>query len=288
MRRLLAVLGRDVSRSLSPRLHAAAAAAVGLDVAYIPVSASDTAGFLEAVGALRTLGALGANVTVPYKRAALELADQVSNTAQEIGAVNTLTFAEGRVHGDNTDGPGLVRALSRLPKNRLERVQLLGAGGAARAAAWALGRLGAGEVVITARSGAEAVAKLAGGRAATLEAVPGATLVLSTLPGDRDLARQALRDWIDTSKRPLVYDLAYGATETRDPRTGATVLEPEPSPLVLAAQLEGLSGRDGRVLLVEQAALSLSLWTGRDVARIRGAMGQALGFDPSAGEPDAF
>lgn len=288
MRRLAAVLGRDVSRSLSPRLHAAAAEVLGLEIAYVPVSCPDPAGFREAVRALEVLGAVGANVTVPYKRAALELAGTVSTTAREIGAVNTLTFAEGRLFGDNTDGPGLLRALERLPDRALERVQLLGAGGAARAAAWALARLGAGEVVVTARRNANFVAELAGGVARTLERVPGVTLVISSLPGDRGVARQALSDWIDTTRRPIVYDLAYGtrleAVEGRaDPQ-----LEPEHSPLVLAAKLEGLTAADGRRLLVEQAALSLSLWTGVDLPRLRSAMGLALGLrlgSPSGDSP---
>ncbi len=271
MRRLAAVLGRDVSQSLSPLLHNTAAAQLDLQVAYVPVSCGDTAKFGEAVRALGVLGAVGANVTVPYKRAALALAQEVSSSAQEIGAVNTLTYAEDRLQGDNTDGPGMVRALSRLSQSRLERVQILGAGGAARAVAWALARLGAREVIVTARRNAEPVAELAGGEARTLEAVPDATLVISTLPGDVAIAREAIRAWVDTGAKPLIYDLAYGTL-------GAKA---EDSPLVLAAKLEGLRAQDGRVLLVEQAALSLSLWTGCDVSRARSVMGAALGIsDP--------
>ena len=260
MPRLAAVLGRDVSASLSPRIHAAAARALGLDLAYIPVSCPDTDHFVRAVDALEALGALGANVTVPYKRVALDLCRQVSSTAAEIGAVNTLTFSSGgRRHGDNTDGPGLVRALTELPPSVFERVQILGAGGAARAAGWALAQLGVGEVHVTARRNAELVADVAGGRARTLEAVRGVTLVVSCLPGDGALARQALTDWVDMSRRPVVYDLAYGD-------------DAAPSALVVAAQRRGLVAHDGRALLVEQAALSLSLWTGADAARARVAM----------------
>jgi len=277
MRRLAAVIGRDVSRSLSPRLHNGAAQALNLDLSYVPVSCADTAQFADAVRALQTLGAVGANVTVPYKRAALAMCDEVSSTAQEIGAVNTLTFAEGRLQGDNTDGPGLLRALGAYPRSTFERVQVLGAGGAARAAAWALSRLNAKEVVVTARRHAEPVAQLAGGRAQTLEAVPGVSLVLSTLPGSADLAKQALAQWIDVGRKPLVYDLAYGSTPDG--------LEVQDSPLVLAAKLEGLRACDGRVMLVEQAALALSLWTGAEVSRLRPAMGAALEVRNPVGPP---
>jgi shikimate dehydrogenase len=264
MRRLAAVLGRDVSASLSPRLHAAAARSLGLDLAYVPVSCPDTDHFVRAVDALEVLGALGANVTVPYKRVALDLCAQVSSTAVEIGAVNTVTFsAGGRRHGDNTDGPGLVRALGTLAPSVFERVQILGAGGAARAAAWALAQLGVEEVHVTARRNAEPVAEVAKGRARTLEAVRGATLVVSCLPGDGALAQQALTDWVDMSKRPVVYDLAYGDAAS-------------PSALVAAALRRGLTAHDGRALLVEQAALSLSLWTGADGARARLAMRSEL------------
>jgi shikimate dehydrogenase len=273
MRRLAAVLGRDVSGSLSPLLHNAAAEQLNLPIAYVPVSCADTAKFSESVRALGVLGAVGANVTVPYKRAALAMAQEVSSTAQEIGAVNTLTYAEDRLQGDNTDGPGLVRALSRLSQSRFERVQILGAGGAARAVAWALARMGTREVVVTARRNAEPVAELAGGKACTLEAVPGATLVISTMPNDVAIARQALASWIDIGAKPLIYDLAYGTQGS----------QADDSPLVMAAKLEGLRALDGRVLLVEQAALSLSLWTGCDVARVRAVMGAALGIsDPEA------
>lgn len=268
MRRLAAVLGRDVSHSLSPRLHNGAAQALNLQVSYVPVSCADSAAFADAVRALATLGALGANVTVPYKRAALAMCDEISSTAQEMGSVNTLSFAEGRLQGDNTDGPGLVRALASLPRATFARVQVLGAGGAARAAAWALARLGAKEVWVTARRNAEPVAELAGGHPRGLGPVCGATLVLSTLPGDVALARQALAQWIDLSTQPLVYDLAYGTTPD-----GRQVQD---SPLVLAAKLEGLRAYDGRVMLIEQAALALSLWTGSEVSRIREAMGAAL------------
>ena len=116
MKRLLAVLGQDTSKSLSPLLHGAAALECDLPIAYIPVSCPDADHFHRAVQALRTLGAIGCNVTIPYKHEAMQLADRSSTTAQEIGAVNTLTFSDdGRIQGDNTDGPGLVQVYRSLP-----------------------------------------------------------------------------------------------------------------------------------------------------------------------------
>lgn len=263
MKRLLAILGGDVSKSLSPLLHGSAALECDLDIAYVPVSCPDADRFHRGVEALRTLGALGCNVTIPHKADALALADRSSTTAQEIGAVNTLTFSDdGRIQGDNTDGPGLVRVYRSLPLGTLARVQILGAGGAAKAAAWAASRAGAKEIHVCARRHAEELATT-GARAHGLTKIEGATLVVSALPNDRALAKEISSSWIDQSAHPYVLDLAYGDLTTE-------------SPLVLNARAAGLESSDGRVMLVEQAALALSLWTGGEVSRIRAAMRRAM------------
>ena len=265
MKRLLAVLGRDVSRSLSPLLHGAAASECGLEVAYVPVSCPDAEHFHRAVHALETLGAIGCNVTIPYKHDAMAMADHVSTTAKEIGAVNTLTFSDGgRIQGDNTDGPGLVRVYRALPPGTLARVQILGSGGAAKAAAWAASHAGAEEIHVCARKDADQVSTT-GARAHGLGKIKGATLVVSALPNDRELAKKILSSWIDEASRPYVLDLAYGDLENE-------------SPLVLGARAAGLSSSDGRAMLVEQAALSLALWTGGEVSRIRAAMRRSIGL----------
>ena len=272
MTRLLAVLGGDVSRSLSPLLHNTAAHVVGLDVAYVPVSCAGPADFARAVDALRTLRARGANVTIPHKLAALDRADRISAVVEEIGAVNTLTFRDdGTVDGDNTDGPGLEAVLAALAAASTRRIQILGAGGSARAAVWAAKRLSPESITVTARRNAERLADQFRVNAGPLSPVRGATLVISTLPKGEALAGQALSDWIDVggasqhSHGPTVCDLAYGSrTET--------------SPLVRMARARGLPAFDGRRMLVEQAARSLSLWTGGEVSRIRQAMQTVLPF----------
>lgn len=266
MRRLLAVLGRDVSRSRSPELHARAASALGLDIAYVPVSCPDEAAFRRAVDALRVLGARGANVTIPYKRVALAAATTITARARAIGAANTLSFeAEGEIEADNTDAPALLEVLRAGPPERLERVMVLGAGGAARAAVWALVEAGAPAVVVCARdpSRAGALAEMAPRvvSAAALGSAPATTLALSTLPGDPALAARALEEWI---RAPAVLDLAYGPPG-------------HPSPLVAAARAHGLVAEDGLAMLIGQAALSLARWTGADAEAIRAAM--APGFD---------
>lgn len=272
MKRLLAVLGSDVSKSLSPLLHTAAAQATGADIAYVPVNCPTVADFDRAVDALRTLGALGANVTIPYKIRALERADRSSPTAEALGAVNTLTFhPDGTIEGDNTDAPGLAAVLSDLSHETTRKIQILGAGGSARAAVWAAQRQRPAAIVVTARSKADALAERFGVEAAPLRPVPEATLVISTLPKDPSLAERALSEWVDvgTEGRPTVCDLAYGSPA-------------EVSALVRLARARGLPAFDGRRMLVEQAALAFQVWTGSNVTRIRNAMLTALPFDSTS------
>jgi shikimate dehydrogenase len=267
MNRLLAVLGQDVSASLSPRLHLAASEACALGLAYVPLSCPTESDFYEMVQALRVLKARGCNVTIPYKRAAFQVADHHSAAAKDLGVANTLTFEGNQIHADNTDGEGLKQILHKLDPNRLQRVQILGAGGAARAAVWAVHALGAEEIFVCARRNVESVAALAGDRGIgrPLERIANVSLVISALPNEALLAAKALDDWIDLSRQPTIFDLAYGSLD-------------KPSPLVQAARSQGLEAVDGRGMLIEQAALSLNRWVGGQVSeRIRKAMWEALG-----------
>ena len=265
MTQLLAVMGRDVSRSLSPKIHRAAATALGFDIAYIPISASTEQLFRAQVAALRTLGALGANVTIPYKHIAFDLCDELTTSAREIGAVNTLIFRDGKVAGDNTDGPGLVRILQSRPRQQLRVVRILGAGGAARAAAWAAREVGAGRVEVAARrkEQAESFASFGTIPVSLTDGTP-PTLVISSLPGDQQLAVEAAHNYIprQESVTPWVLDLAYAGMR------GSLFLE--------ACRSVGLSGEAGLRLLAEQGALSLSAWIDSPVEPIRAAMASTL------------
>ena len=128
----LAVLGHPVGHSRSPAMQNAALAELGLGEEWsyeaIDVAPED---FEARVRAMPAEGFAGANVTVPHKGAALALADELSETAREIGAANTLVFAGGEIRADNTDAGGLLAALPSSPGGR--RALVLGAGGAARA-----------------------------------------------------------------------------------------------------------------------------------------------------------
>lgn len=265
MKRLLAVLGRDVSSSLSPRLHMAASVALDLDLKYVALNCPRESDFFDMVDALRAVDARGCNVTIPYKTQAFQLADAHTDEARALGVANTLSFDGDKVLADNTDGLGLKRVLEDLDPACLENVQILGAGGAARAAVWAAHALGAEQITVCARKNAEAVAALSPlAKSSSLAPVKGVRLVICSLPHDKDLANKALEDWIDQRSRPMILDLAYG---------GLAAL----SPLASAAQAKNLNAKDGRGMLLEQAALSLAGWIGGQVSeRIRDAMWEAL------------
>jgi shikimate dehydrogenase len=153
----LGVLGWPVAHSRSPAIHNAALEALamaGWHYQRLPVPPRL---FAETTRALGSAGFLGANVTIPHKEAALALAEQASETARAIGAANMLTFAaDGTIAAENTDAPGLLAALAVAPAGM--RALVLGAGGSARAAAWALRDAGASEVAVWNRSPERAAA----------------------------------------------------------------------------------------------------------------------------------
>ncbi len=244
------VLGWPVAHSRSPAMHEAAFRALGLDdwrYQRLPVPPEL---FEETVRALPAAGFVGANVTIPHKEAALALADEASDAAGAIGAANTLTFVEGRIHVDNTDAPGLIAALPEPPRGT--RALVLGAGGSARAAVWALIDAGAAEVLIWNRTTARAQRLAAGrGARAVARAEPADLLVNCTAVG----LAPASSPWTDLPLTPealraygCVVDLVYGVQETE---------------LVHAARAAGTTVVDGLELLVRQGALSFERWTGR-------------------------
>jgi shikimate dehydrogenase len=252
--RRLAVLGQPVSHSRSPAIHNAALAALGIDGEWsyeaIEVGAAD---FAQRVRAMAGEGFVGANVTVPHKLAALKLADDRSAVSEAIGAANTLLFEGGSIRADNTDAEGLVAALPGPAAGRSALV--LGAGGAGRAAVWALTSEGASVSIwnrtaarateLAAELGASAVDEAEGGRrAAEADLIVNATAV--GLAGEDPFAQLPLRREALRSGQTVV-DLVYGDDETE---------------LTRAARAAGAEVVDGREVLVRQGAASFRLWTG--------------------------
>jgi shikimate dehydrogenase len=258
----LGVLGWPAAHSRSPAMHNAAIAELGLEgwrYQRLPVPPTL---FAQTTLALPHTGFLGANVTIPHKQAALALSTEASETARGIGAANTLTFApDGAIAAENTDAPGLIAALAAftdLPAH--PRALILGAGGSARAAAWALREAGAGEVSVWNRTPerAQALARELGVRAVR-RAVPADVLLNCTSVGLEapELERSATEDQA-LNQLGLTFDQLGEYSYVVD-----FVYRSGPTPLLAAARAHGASTLDGLEILLAQGALSFELWTGR-------------------------
>jgi shikimate dehydrogenase len=244
---LAGVLGFPVGHSRSPAMMNAAFAELGLDWRYVKLPVPPER-FVETVKALPGSGYAGANVTIPHKLAAHDLADELSDAARAIGAANTLVFEDGRVLADNTDAGGLLDALDAPMHDT--RALILGAGGAGRAAAWALNDAGA-EVAVWNRTPERAadLARELGVRHAG-EPEPADVLVNATSIGLRPGEDAVAQLGLDHRPAPgVVVELVYG---------------PEPTALARWATREGARLVDGLEVLVRQGARSLSRWTGLD------------------------
>jgi shikimate dehydrogenase len=144
-------------------MYNAAIRALGLNCVYVPFAVDDLA---KAVDGVRHLGIAAIGITIPYKIEIMQYLDALDDDARRIGAVNVVINESGRLTGSNTDGQGALRALGEQTRVAGEHVTLLGAGGAARAIAFALGDAGAGVTIINRTAArAEALANAVGGGA---------------------------------------------------------------------------------------------------------------------------
>lgn len=241
----LAVLGDPVEHSLSPAIHRAALAALGMEGTY-EARRVDAEGMAAAAGDVRRGALDGANITMPHKRLARRLADVVGPDAARAGSVNTW-YRDGRLlAGESTDVAGLRVAWERRGLPSAGPILVLGGGGAAAAALVALA--GRDLAVSARRPGVAAdLAAACGVDAAPVPwgtPVPGAVVVNCTPLG---MGGEELPAAV-VAEMGGVFDLAYGGTET---------------PLVAAARRAGLPAADGIDHLVAQAEESFVLWTGR-------------------------
>lgn len=252
--RIAGIIGWPVQHSLSPAMHNAAFAALGLDWAYVafPVEPDRVA---EAVRGLAAAGVAGLNVTIPHKQAVLEACSAVSPAVDAIGAANTLVpDGAGGWRADNTDAPGFLRALDEAaPMDLTGRTALLvGAGGAARAVAFGLRSRGARLLVAnrTAAKASELGTPVGFTRPELEEAAAGADLVVNCtslgLHGDEvpsELPMDAL------GEGTVVADVVYRGTGT---------------PWLHAAEARGARVVDGLGMLLHQGAAAFVQWTGSE------------------------
>jgi shikimate dehydrogenase len=279
------LIGHPVSHSVSPAIHSAAFSALGLPYEYTAVDLKHEGHLNQVLAQLRSGALAGVNITIPYKRAVMERADEIAPSAAEVGAANVLCRdPRGRITAHNTDAQALADELTALTAGRkVLRAVVIGAGGAGLAALSAGKRSGFKVIGITSRSWVTSEGMFdapASERARTLGALT--TLWPKTDPGMaggkssqmlrlqwRELATGAdcviqatsagmlgadpgeevasIVPWKSLPAHALAYDLVYN---------------PRVTPFLKQARAHGLRAVDGLGMLVRQAALSFSLWTG--------------------------
>lgn len=256
--RVLALFGNPVTHSLSPQMHAGWIADHGLDAVYValPLEAEGVDATMEA---LRRIGFHGANVTVPFKEAAAKAAGWQDETVLDLGAANVLRWEKGELYAGNTDAPGFIAALDEQApdwKASVERALVIGAGGAAKAIAYALAKAGVAQIDVVNRSrprAVETVAAIAPHAAATqarpwheLEAAIAAAdlIVNATTLG---MVGKDRMTWPLEGAKPtaIVADAVYAPLETD---------------LLRAARRRNLRTVDGLAMLIHQGALSFQRW----------------------------
>jgi shikimate dehydrogenase len=252
------LLGYPLGHSLSPAMHNAAFRALDLDWQYALLE-TPRENLRDAITRVRAADCAGANVTIPHKQAVIEFLDGVSDFAQRIGAVNTLVKRDGQLIGENTDVDGILQTLRDAQVDaRGAHVVLLGAGGAARAVAFALADAGAAQIVIINRTEAHAE-KLADAVRAQFprvtfavnddSAFAHATLIVNA-------TSVGMSPHTDASPMPTAYPRNAVAFDL--------VYRPARTQFLRAAETAGAQTIGGLGMLVYQGAASFKFWTGRD------------------------
>jgi shikimate dehydrogenase len=271
---VVGVIGNPIAHSLSPLLHQAAFEALGLDWVSLGFEVGPSA-LGDAVSGIRGLKIRGVSVTMPHKESVMALLDRISPLAKALGSVNCITNDSGVLEGDTTDGPGFIEALAHgadfdpMGKSCV----VLGAGGAARAVAAALGVAGARDVAVVNRSPGPAAraAAIAGpaGRVGRASDALGADLVVQAtsvgMAGTESAGRLVIEPEL-LGPGQLVVDLVY---------------HPVTTALIDAANRRGARTMSGVGMLVHQAALAIERWTGLQAPL--GAMWEAAAAAVGAG-----
>ena len=239
------VAGNPAAQSLSPAMHNAGFAALGLNAVYVPLQAADAEDFVRFA---RALSLRGASVTTPFKVAMLSHVDEVDQLARRVGAINTISVRDGRWFGTNTDVHGFISPLAGRMALKGTRVAVLGAGGAARAVAVALVDQGANVAICARRTdAAREIADACGALVGTFPPRAGTWDVLvNTIPLTEEASGSPMAGLPLDGE--IVFDLVYMPAET---------------PLLAQARAAGCLTIGGLEMLIAQAEKQFELWTGQ-------------------------
>jgi shikimate dehydrogenase len=269
---LAGVLGYPVRHSLSPAMHNAAFRAVGLNWVYLAFEVSPDA-LPQAIAGMRGLRIQGLNLTIPHKEAVMPLLDALTDAAQQVGAVNTLFWEDGRLVGGNTDAEGFLRALHEGGVEPLRQtVLILGAGGAARAVAYALHNQHC-RLIIANRTPERAEVLAQGFNAVPVPMTADALRpLLPQVDGVVNCTTLGMAPDTDSSP-PIGWDALPDTAWACD-----LVYRPLRTRFLQEAERRGLRTIDGLGMLVHQGALAFERWTGQTapVATMRQAAEQGL------------
>ncbi len=263
---LLGVIGHPVEHSLSPAMHNAAIANLGLDYIYLPFPIAPT-NLKTALDGFAAIGVVGFSVTIPHKQAILPLLSEISPIAQAVGAVNTVVRKDNQWLGTNTDVDGFISPLRNYDQNWSQQVAVvLGNGGAARAVVAGLTQLGISQIHVLGRNLEKLQAFQQSWQNSPLSVnlqvhewkslpklISQANLLVNTTPvgmypriGESPVS---IEDMANLQQGAIAYDLIY---------------TPKPTQFLQQAQQVGAVAIDGLEMLVQQGAIALKMWLKRD------------------------
>jgi shikimate dehydrogenase len=265
----LGLIGYPLSHSLSPKIHNAALRTCGLEGDYtlFPIHPEDKKGLQILLSRVRSGEIHGLNVTIPHKQNVIPFLDELTPSAEVIGAVNTIYIRENKLIGDNTDAPGFLSDLKKFLTTETRghgdlRALVLGAGGSARAVVYALLK-DSWKVSISARRIEQAIGladsimnrKLQITEIENLQPlISSLSIIVNTTPVGMtpNIDQSPLPENLSLPRHVSIYDLVYNPGETK---------------LVKDARAQGLNATTGLGMLIEQAALSFEIWTGTRPSR---------------------
>lgn len=271
--KLFAVLGHPIGHSFSPVMHTASFRSIGFDGSYTRLDVPP-AELSDALKRLADEGFTGVNLTIPHKQLAVPMMDTLTPIAERVGAVNTVLFRDGRMHGHNTDAPGFLAAaeaeLGFRPKGH--RAAVIGCGGAGRAVAVALAHAGVTALALIDVDTARAEALAAEIRAAGTDAEAATHARLK----DADLIAQCSPSGLAVLPEPAAH-----AADFREGQVLFDIVIPPGNPVtptMAEARRAGVRCCNGVSMLAEQGALSFEFWTGLtpDRAAMRRAVEDGL------------